>query len=162
MGLFLVSLFIIVPALEIAIFISVGGAIGLGFTLMIIVLTAFIGAVLIRKRGLKALFRAENYFENGQFPIVEVFEALWLVVSAILLITPGFLTDILGFLLFVSSVRVWLKKIITRTLIVRSDIHANMGGVKTEQTDVGQKIIDGEFEEIKPAENSNLSAKLKE
>ncbi len=160
MGPLLIVLFIIIPVFEIAVFITIGGTIGLWPTIVTIILTAFVGAFLLKKHGLATLFRAQSQFDQGQFPLEEIFEALCLVISAILLITPGFFTDSIGFLLFAPPLRAFLKKIASNTLIARSNIHVYTDSAQNEQTNLNQEIIDGEFEEIKPTDNSNVFIKF--
>jgi len=104
-GLILLTALIGVPLLEIALFIEVGGRIGLWPTLALIVLTAVIGAWMLRQQGLSVLMRAQRQLAEGALPVVEVFEGLCLVIAGALLLTPGFFTDALGALLLVPAVR---------------------------------------------------------
>jgi UPF0716 protein FxsA len=104
-GLILLAAFIGVPLLEIALFIQVGGWIGLGPTLALIVLTAVIGAWMLRLQGIGVLMRAQRQLAEGTLPVVEVFEGLCLVIGGALLLTPGFFTDAIGALLLVPAVR---------------------------------------------------------
>lgn len=104
-GLALVAAFIGVPLAEIALLVQVGGRIGLGPTLALIVLTAVIGAWMLRHQGFGVLMRAQRQMTEGALPVVEVFEGLCLVIAGALLLTPGFLTDALGAILLVPAVR---------------------------------------------------------
>lgn len=101
----ILSAFIGVPILEIAVFIKAGEIIGLWPTLAIVVLTAIIGAALLRAQGLATLARARHSLDRGEIPVEEVFTGLCLLVAGALLLTPGFVTDTLGFLLFAPPVR---------------------------------------------------------
>lgn len=105
LGLVLLAAFIGVPLLEIALFIKVGGWIGLGPTLALIVLTAVIGAWMLRHQGISVLMRAQRQLAEGSLPVAEVFEGLCLVIAGALLLTPGFFTDAIGALLLVPAVR---------------------------------------------------------
>lgn len=101
----ILSVFIGVPILEIAVFIKTGEIVGLWPTLAIIVLTAIIGAALLRAQGLATLARVRHSLDRGEVPVEEVFTGLCLLIAGALLLTPGFVTDTLGFLLFVPPVR---------------------------------------------------------
>lgn len=102
---FLFLLFLAVPVAEIAIFIQVDSLIGLWPTLGGIVLTAVIGAALVRAQGLAALGRAQAQLERNAVPINEVFTAACLLIAGAMLLTPGFLTDTIGFLLLIPGLR---------------------------------------------------------
>ncbi len=101
----ILSAFIGVPILEIAVFIKAGEIVGLWPTLAIVVLTAIIGAALLRAQGLATLARARHSLDRGELPVEEVFTGLCLLVAGAFLLTPGFVTDSLGFLLFLPPVR---------------------------------------------------------
>lgn len=116
LGLILVAALIGVPLAEIALFIQVGGRIGLGPTLALIVLTAVVGAWLLRHQGIAVLTRAQRQITAGSLPVVEVFEGLCLVIAGALLLTPGFLTDTLGALLLVPAVRQRLYRVVAHRI----------------------------------------------
>jgi len=103
--LLLILIFIGVPLLEIAVFIQAGDIIGLWPTLGAIVGTAIIGGALIRAQGLATLDRARRSLDQGQAPVQEAFTGICLLLAGALLMTPGFLTDGIGFLLLVPPVR---------------------------------------------------------
>lgn len=103
MWLFL--LFVAVPLIEIALFIQVGGFIGLGPTLIIVVVTALIGTYLVRAQGAQALGRLRNSFETLSDPSEPLAHGAMILFSGALLLTPGFFTDAVGFLLLVPGVR---------------------------------------------------------
>ena len=102
--------FIIVPIAEIAIFIGVGGAIGLWNTIALIVLTAIAGTALLRAQGLSTLRRAQESFARHVFPINELFDGLCLLIAGAMLLTPGFATDTAGLALFVPWIRAALRR----------------------------------------------------
>ncbi|WP_424930318.1 FxsA family protein [Amaricoccus tamworthensis] len=103
--MWLLLLFIGVPILEIALFIQVGGAIGLWPTLLIVILTAIIGTTLMRIQGMQALTKLQRSLESGQDPVGPIAHGALILVSGILLLTPGFFTDATGFLLLIPAVR---------------------------------------------------------
>ena len=145
MGLILFLLLVGIPFLEISIFISVGTVIGLGPTLLTVVATAFIGAVLLRKQGLATLFSAQKHLRNNRLPIQEFFDGLFFIVAGLFLLTPGFVTDSIGLLIFLPQFRVLLKNIISNMLVARptEDVYTNFNN-----KDSTNPIIDGEFETV--------------
>ncbi len=94
-----------VPLVEIAVFIEVGGWIGLWPTLAVIVLTAVVGTWLIRAQGVGVLMRARRTIAEGGAPLREMFDGVCLIVAGALLLTPGFFTDAAGFLLLLPPFR---------------------------------------------------------
>ena len=96
---------LVVPIIEIALFILIGQEIGLGWTLLGILLTAIGGTVLLRIQGFRLIERIRTEMRAGRVPGRELAHGFLLLVAGILLLTPGFFTDALGFLLFVPAVR---------------------------------------------------------
>jgi UPF0716 protein FxsA len=101
----LLALFIIVPLLELAIFIALGDYLGLPTTLAIIVFTGILGAALTKSQGARALNRFRLASAEGRLPHQEVVDGLLILIAGAVLLTPGFLTDTVGFLLLVPPVR---------------------------------------------------------
>lgn len=105
--------FVLVPFIEIALFIQVGGLIGLFPTLALVVLTAAVGILMIRSQGRDALMRLRRSFEEMTDPTEPLATGAMILVSGILLVVPGFFTDMLGFLLLLPPVRMavlrWLR-----------------------------------------------------
>jgi UPF0716 protein FxsA len=147
-GLILLGAFVAVPLVEIALFIEIGGLIGLGPTLALIVLTAVIGAWIVRQQGLGVLMRAQRQLSEGVLPVMEVFEGLCLVVAGLLLLTPGFFTDTLGALLLLPAAR----RALYRRLGQR--IEAQMADLARARPDGAPgtpgPTIDAEYERIDP------------
>ncbi|MBI29444.1 MAG: hypothetical protein CFH21_00954 [Alphaproteobacteria bacterium MarineAlpha5_Bin11] len=98
-------LLVFIPIIEISIFITIGSRIGIFNTISIILLTAIIGIFFIRRQGISLLFNAQRNMRDGIFPSQEIKGAIFLLVSGLLLITPGFLTDVIGFLIFLPQVQ---------------------------------------------------------
>ncbi|MEM8855369.1 MAG: FxsA family protein [Pseudomonadota bacterium] len=121
--LVLFAALIAVPIAEIAVFLTVGSAIGVLPTLALIIGTAILGAVLLRRQGLSAIARLRSDMDQGRVPAAAIGHALAITVAGILLLTPGFITDAVGFLLFVPAVRSGLWKSIAGSVKVHS-----MGG----------------------------------
>ncbi|MCC2113659.1 MAG: membrane protein FxsA [Hyphomicrobiales bacterium] len=102
---FLPFLLIVVPLMEIAAFVAIGGQIGVAATLALIVVTALIGSILLRIQGFGILARIQSEIAQDRLPGVELGHGAMILVAGVLLLTPGFITDALGFLLFVPAVR---------------------------------------------------------
>ena len=143
MGIVLIA-FIAVPVIEIAVFIQAGERLGLWPTLAIIVLTAMIGTALLRHQGLAILARARESMEKNMLPVAEVFDGLCLLVAGALLITPGFVTDGAGFLLFVPALRAFLRGYFLRRLEKKQEPQAG-------------PAIDGEYRVIPPEDDPDSS-----
>ena len=91
-------LFAVLPIVEIALLINVGEQIGGWNTVGLVILTAFVGAYFVRQEGLATLMQAQRKLQTGGVPGQEMAEGLLLVVAGVLLVTPGFITDGIGFL----------------------------------------------------------------
>ena len=98
-------LFILIPIIEISIFITIGSNIGVLNTIAIILITALIGIFLVRRRGLNLLFNAQQNMSEGMMPTEEIKGGIFLLISGLLLITPGFFTDCIGFAVFLKPVQ---------------------------------------------------------
>ena len=112
-------LFIVVPLVELYLIIEVGSVIGALWTVLLVVLTAVIGVSLLRIQGFNTLNRARQNMEKGTLPAMEMMEGMILAVGGALLITPGFITDTLGFLCLIPATR----RAMIRYLMQRSAIH---------------------------------------
>lgn len=148
MGYVLLALFFLIPALEIAVFIAVGDWLGLWPTLAVIFLTAALGAGLLRTQGLALLFRAREDLERGISPVLEVLEGIGLIVAGFLLMTPGFVTDGLGFLLFVPPLRRSLVRLALAGWWKASGTGSGSAGPGGEGP-----IIEGDYQEVPPDDN---------
>ncbi|XOV79743.1 MAG: FxsA family protein [Aestuariibacter sp.] len=98
-------LFAILPIVEIALLINLGEIIGGWNTVAIVIITAFFGAHLVRQQGLHTMLLARQKMQQGQLPGQEMAEGLLLLVAGVLLVTPGFITDIIGFLFALPMTR---------------------------------------------------------
>lgn len=103
--MFLLLLFIGVPLIEIALFIQVGGAIGLGWTLLVVVATALAGTYLVRAQGMQTLAEIRGSLDRFRDPTEPLAHGAMIVFSGALLLTPGFFTDAVGLSLLVPAVR---------------------------------------------------------
>jgi UPF0716 protein FxsA len=98
-------LFIFIPLIEIIIFISIGSNIGILNTVAIIFMTALVGIYLVRRQGISLLFNAQRNLSQGIMPAEEIKGGIFLLISGLLLITPGFFTDFIGFAMFLQPVQ---------------------------------------------------------
>jgi UPF0716 protein FxsA len=124
MGVLFTVLFVVVPIVELIIFTIVSDAIGLANTLLFVLVTAFIGASLVRWQGTSTWQRFREQQTMGQFPGATIMHGVLILVGGALLLTPGFLTDAVGFSLMVPPIRQFLirrgrKLIEARTIIIR-------------------------------------------
>lgn len=115
-------LFVTVPIAEIALFIVVGDRLGLGPTIVIVVVTALLGATLVSRQGRNQMTRIRQTIASGAFPSVELAHGAMILVAGALLITPGFITDTVGFLLLVPQVREMVRRVWSRRMRDRVQI----------------------------------------
>lgn len=144
MGYILFALFVGVPLLEIAVFVAVGGQIGLWPTLGAVVATALAGSVLLRVQGLSTLYRAREHMERGELPVRELFDGVCLVFAGALLLTPGFVTDGVGLLLFLPPFRAAVRRGLASLFAARGGVHT-FHGPGPDGAPPGGTTIDGDF-----------------
>ena len=111
-------LLLVIPVLEIAVFVVVGNLIGLWATLGLVVLTAVIGSFLLKSQGLSTLTRIQAEVNSGRVPARELVDGMMIVAAGILLLTPGLVTDTIGFLLFVPGIRSGIRRTISKRVVV--------------------------------------------
>ena len=120
MLLYLILLFTIIPAVELALLIKVGTHIGVGNTLLIVILTGVLGAYLARLQGFLTLNRIQANLNRGIMPTSEMIDGMMILIGGIVLLTPGLITDAMGFFLLIPVTRAlikgWLQKKIQEML----------------------------------------------
>jgi UPF0716 protein FxsA len=144
----LLLLFFTVPLVEIYVLLEVGGVIGVLPTIALVVLTAVIGAGLIRAQGLTTLARVRDELERGELPAVGIIEAALLLVAGALLLTPGFVTDTIGFLILVPPLRRRaVEAFIARRVIITGGGAGpgGPGGPGGSEGPGGSRVIEGEY-----------------
>ena len=124
----LLLIFIVIPIVELAVILKVGSYVGVLWTLLLIVATAFIGVSLLRAQGLSTLMRAGQKMQDGQLPAQELAEGFLLALAGALLLTPGFVTDGFGFALLIPSVRKRLIKNVIKMIQPKMMGQAGFGG----------------------------------
>ena len=135
-------LIISIPLIEIYLFIKIGSYIGAFNTVTLIIITAIIGIIYARYEGFNTLKSAMSQLIKNQIPIYEIMSGAVLAFAALLLILPGFATDIIGFLLiFPFTRKLFFKKVKKK--------YSNQNNKK-------QDFINGEFEDIDNDENGKV------
>jgi UPF0716 protein FxsA len=137
--------FLSVPLIEIALFIQVGGLIGLWATLGIVVLTAILGTWLVRSQGAREIANLRQSFAELRDPSEPLANGAMILLAGALLLTPGFFTDACGFALLIPSVRAAAFRFLKSRIRVQGFTY---GDPRPQRPD--DKVIDGEYEEVTP------------
>lgn len=151
MRLFL--LFLIVPLIEIALFIQVGGLIGLGWTLLIVVATAILGTFLVRSQGMTVLNNLRGSLEELRDPTEPLAHGAMILFSGALLLTPGFFTDAVGFALLTPGIR----RIVFNAVRKRLEIQSVRYGRSPDHVP-DSDIVDAEFEVLDDEQDRRRSS----
>lgn len=147
----LLLLFIIIPIAEMLLLFEVAEHIGAWSTLGLVVLTAVIGIQILKLQGLATFTRANQRMSSGELPAQEIIEGLFLAVGGAFLLTPGFITDTLGFMFLIGPIRRYL----VRTLILSGKLSVWQAGGKQQffyrhyesgETGAQSDIYEAEFE----------------
>ncbi len=149
--MWLLIAFIAVPIIEIALFIQVGGLIGTWPTIGIVVLTAMLGTWMVRAQGRLAIGNLQRSFSQLDDPTEPLAHGAMVLISGVLLLTPGFFTDALGFALLVPAIRSAFFHYLRKRVRVQS---FTMGAAGTRQEYRGTQdndVIEGEFYEVDPS-----------
>ncbi|WP_017473390.1 FxsA family protein [Amphibacillus jilinensis] len=113
-------LLLIMPALEIGVFIWAGAQVGIWSVIGLIVFTGLVGATLARQQGMDALRRAQESMQAGQVPADAIFDGICILIGGVVLLTPGFITDFFGFILLMpltrSPLKGWLKAVVQKMM----------------------------------------------
>jgi UPF0716 protein FxsA len=141
---FALLLFIVMPILEMWLLITVGGHIGALNTIFLVMLTALLGIGLLKRQGFATLWRGQEKLKQGQVPAQEMIEGIVLAVSGALLLTPGFVTDIIGFLGLLPITRILAVKAMLSKFTLVNASAANFSQPFQSETDNAGDTIDGE------------------
>ncbi len=133
----LLLLFVTVPLAELFLLIEVGGWIGALPTILLCLATAVLGAALLKQQGVQTLARARGHLDRGALPALELLEGIALAIGGVLLLTPGLVTDVVGFACLLPFTRQWMVRLILARIATR-----------VERPDAGadSRIIEGEYE----------------
>jgi UPF0716 protein FxsA len=144
----LTLLFVTVPLLELVILVELGRVVGLVPTVVLVVVTGILGAMLARREGLRTLARFRAAVAAGRMPHQEIVEGLLVLIAGAVLLTPGLLTDLAGFLLLVPPIRAVVGRRLSRAVRARIVI-AGPGAVsgvgperRTDVVDVDYRVED--------------------
>lgn len=144
----LLALFIIVPLIEIALFIQVGGILGLWPTLAIVIVTAMAGTYLVKRQGLAELARIQNSLNTLNNPTRPLAHGAMILASGLLLLTPGFFTDAVGFLLLVPGVRDKVMQAVRSRINVKSFTVGPQPGSRGPAQDAD--VVEADYVEVPP------------
>ncbi|AZV80074.1 FxsA family protein [Parasedimentitalea marina] len=146
--MYLLLAFLLVPIIEIALFIQVGGFIGLWPTLAIVVLTAVLGTWLVKSQGRMALGKLQNSFQQLDDPTEPLAHGAMILLAGALLLTPGFFTDAIGFSLLMPPVRMAVFRFLSAR-VTMAQFQMGAGTMHSRRSPNGQgDVIDGDFEDV--------------
>jgi len=152
----LLALLIGVPLIEIYLFVKVGGSIGAWPTIALVILTALAGSIMLRMQGRTMLVRARDKIQRNEPPVTDIIDGIGLLLAGVLLLTPGFLTDIVGYSMLLPQVRA--------ALVARIWMHINLQGNlyrwgfgRSGSNKSGGSVIDGDFEHVDSGSDSTCS-----
>ena len=139
-------IFIVVPVIEITVLIEVGEQLGAFTTVALVILTAAVGASLVRSQGLQTLLNAQKKMQQGEQPGQEVIEGVMLAIAGVMLVTPGFVTDFLGLILLLPfSRQFFANKLLARMIIKNMASQQPFNQGFSSHQSRSEDIIDGEF-----------------
>lgn len=136
-------LFLSIPLLEIYLLITVGGIIGAWPTIGLVLLTAVVGAMMLRQQGFATAQRVQAELAQGQIPAVAMMEGVVLLFSGALLLTPGFFTDAIGFLCLIPHFRQAMIRMLMSKVILS---HFSNTPGSTQGGSPGGRVIEGEYQ----------------
>ncbi len=157
------------PIAEIAVLINVGEIIGGWNTVLLVILSAMLGAFLVKREGVATLAQAQLKMQKGELPAKELGSGLLLLVAGVLLVTPGFITDIFGLLLTLPFTRNRIGEVLFTALSGKVHMSGNMGAGgfgaggfghgDSNQSAFGQDddIIDGEYQDKTASSNQSTA-----
>ena len=153
MALFVVLALIGTPLLEIAVFIRVGGVLGVGLTLGMTVFTAVFGIFMVRAQGLSTVFKLRESLDRGEMPLRAVFDGACQLIAGALLLIPGFVTDFAGLLLFIPALRLFLLN----RLLASASITVVGTSTTTDGHSARQAYdLDADYTDVTPADRPAL------
>lgn len=148
--MWLLLAFIAIPMIEIALFIQVGGMIGLGWTLLIVLGTAVLGTWLVRQQGAMALNNLRRSFSELRDPSEPLADAAMILIAGVLLLTPGFFTDAMGFALLTPPVRYAAYRWLRRNVKVSGFTMGQGPDNRQQRRPAREDVIDGTYHEVEP------------
>ena len=132
--------FVGAPLLELCVLNEIGSQVGASWTILFSILTALLGGWLVRTQGVSVVFRAQQQIRQGSAPTLELMEGATLLIVGFALLLPGFITDVIGFLLLITPIR---RQVIIWILQQRNILQPDTPHSQTAQR--AQYIVEGEF-----------------
>ncbi|MEL6998135.1 MAG: FxsA family protein [Pseudomonadota bacterium] len=146
-------LLVAVPVIEIALFIQIGGEIGTWPTIAIVILTALVGSIMLRQQGLRVLQDVQGRLMSGEDPGRLLADGAMILVAGVLLLTPGFFTDAVGFLLLVPAVRAAVYAFLKTRIKLRTVSATHSEHNQRAEWPTGAQTVDGTYEDITPEDS---------
>ncbi len=144
---FMPFLLLIVPILEIAVFVVIGGEIGALWTIGLVLLTAILGSILLRIEGIRTFVQIRNKLNARQVPGEELAKGAMILIAGVLLLTPGFITDSIGFALFVPLVRKLIWIFLAERVVVKN-VNRQHSNDYYDSSNVNKNVVDLDPEEF--------------
>ena len=132
MFLKLLAAFILLPLIELYLLLQVAQVTSVGMTILLVILTGVIGSYLARREGAMAWFRSHSAVADGRMPSREIQDGLMIVFAGALLLTPGLLTDLLGFTLLTPVGREWIRRAVVNRYLRRFDIRVTTSDLQPD------------------------------
>ena len=149
MKLFFILAIIGIPSLEILTFIQVGEVLGVWPTIGLVFVTALIGLSQLNSQGTETLYKAMETLRQNRFPIDELFNGICLILAGILLLTPGFITDFVGFLFLIPFIRIKIRQSLANFSFTNSRVHINHSDIQNSKPTMGDSMtIEGEYDDL--------------
>lgn len=158
MRYFLFIAFVIVPIVEITLFLKVGSLIGIPATIALILLTAIAGTMLVRSQGLQVISKIQQSAQRGEAPVDALVQGACVLAAGLLLLTPGFATDALGFALLIPPVRSFVISRVWKVIephVVTTTVQTTSWQEERQPRRPNGKIIEGEAVEIEEDEKGH-------
>lgn len=164
-------LFVVVPVVELWLLIRIGQVIHVGPTIGLIILTGVIGAALARREGMRAMTKIQERVASGAIPTDEMIEGMMIFAAAVLLVTPGVITDAVGFALLIAPIRRLFRKSLqahfSHRVAMRSGrtttIHFGgaefFGSMTPSATDNDDQFIDVSYRDVTPDSSDTSESK---
>ncbi len=147
--MWLLLVFVAIPLIEIGLFIQIGGWLTLWPTLAIVLLTGIIGTHLVRQQGIKVLGELRNSMSQMRDPLSPLAHGALIVLAGVLLLTPGFFTDTIGFLLLVPALRqAVIGFLASRVQVASFGAGFQAGPNRRPDAAGGSDVIDGEYSDL--------------
>ena len=141
--------FFSIPIVEMYLLIEVAERIEALPTILLVMLTAVLGVSLIRQQGLSTLTKGIRRLNQAEIPAAEIIEGVLLAVAGAFLITPGFLTDFIGFMIIIPMIRRITALMLLKRMAAQADFRTNdadLGGGSNKTRDTSGSVIEGEYE----------------